>query len=145
MVIDIEIIDLGDKVYASKVKHERLGLLKSIVEAKSLSDAQRKINMNMKQVMWKKGISDKRSPVTFHFIAKSVNKNQIGFADTPAELRQYHPDVIEEARNKEDPRIWSLEEIVDEHGKTSYRTVKHDHPLMNKMEIQQELMARMFK
>ena len=145
MVIDVEIVDLGDKVYASKVKHERLGLLKSIVEAKSLSDAQRKINMNLKQVMWKKGISDKRAPITFHFKARSLNNTQIGFADTPKELRQYHPDVINEQREKEDPRIWSLEEVVDEHGKMSYRTIKHDKPLMNKVEIQQELMARMFK
>ena len=138
MIIDLEIVNLGDNVYASKLKHEKLGLLKSIVEAKSFSDAKNKINMNMKQVLWKKGISSKSSPISFHFIARDLNKAQISLDKTPDNLKHYHPDIA-------DPKIWSLEEIADEHGKVSYRTIKHERPLMSKMEVQEELMARMFK
>lgn len=138
MVIDVELVNLGDNVYAAKLKHDRLGLLKSIVEARSLSDAMNKINLNLKQTMWKKGVSSKACPISFHFIATNLHASQISINDTPDELKQYHPDNV-------DPKIWSLEEVVDEHGKVSYRTVKHDKPLMSKMEVQQELMARMFK
>ena len=141
MILDIEIVSLGDNVYAAKLKHERLGLLKSIVEAKSYTDAKNKINLNMKQAMWKKGTSSRECPVHFHFIAKSLDNKHISIEDTPDNLKQYHPDY----ENKDDPKIWSLEEIIDEHGKISYRTVKHDHPLMSKMEVQEALMAKMFK
>lgn len=145
MILDVEIVLMGDSVYAAKLRHERLGLLKSIVESKSLTDAKNKINNNFKQAMWKAGLGDKHCPITFHFTAINLDKSQIGYADTPKELRQFHPDVINDARDKEDPKIWSLEEVIDDSGKPLYRAVKHDRPLMSKKEVQIELMAKMFK
>lgn len=141
MILDVEIVSLGDNVYAAKVKHERLGLLKSIVEAKSYTEAKNKINLNLKQAMWKKGTSSRDCPVSFYFIAKALDNRQISLEDTPTNMKKFHPNF----EDSNDPKVWSLEEIVDEHGKVSYRTVKHDHPLMSKMEVQEALMAKMFK
>lgn len=140
MILDLDIICMGDGVYAAKLKHAKLGLLKSIVEANSLSDATNKINSNLKQILWKKGLSSHSSPITFNFIAKAIDNKTISLDATPNELKKYHPD----SNNEEDPRIWSLEEIVDEHGKSSWRTIKHDTPLMNKQELQTALLAKMF-
>lgn len=144
MIYDVDLVCMGDNVYAAKFKHEKLGLLKSIVEAKSFTDAKVKINLNMKQSLWKKGLSSRDTPITFNFIAKDVNKSQIPFDKTPDELKQFHPDFIKAQQDKEDPRIWSLEEVKDSNGNSSWRTVKHDTPLLNKTEVQMELMKRMF-
>lgn len=144
MIFDVEVVCMGDNVYAAKFKHEKLGLLKSIVEANSFSDAKTKINMNMKQCMWKKGVSNRNTPISFNFIAKELNKTQIPYDKTPDDLKQFHPDYIKAKQEQEDPRIWSLEEVKDSNGKSSWRTVKHDSPLMNKVEVQMELMKRMF-
>lgn len=145
MILDLNLVYMGDNVYAAKIKHEKLGLLKSIVEARSFGDAKNKINMNLKQSLWKKGVSSKDSPIHFHFNCINLDKQQISFENTPDEYKKFHPDYLKEKQDVEDPRIWSLEEVVDEAGHVSYRTVRHDTPLMNKMEVQEALMARMFK
>ena len=144
MILDVDMVCMGDNVYAAKIKHEKLGLLKSIVEANSFTDAKNKINLNMKQCLWKKGISNRDNPISFNFIAKDLNKNKISIENTPDELKKFHPDYINSQKDAEDPRIWSLEEVKDVNGKVFWRTIKHDAPLMNKTEIQMELMKKMF-
>ena len=145
MIYDINLICMGDNIYAAKFKHSEYGVIKTIVEAKTLKDAQTSINRNFKQTMWKNGISSRSCPTTFHFKTINVEKAKIPLKDTPDQYKQYHPDYIAQQQDKEDPRIYSLEEVVDSNGKSSWRTVKHDTPLMNKMEIQMALMEKMFK